>query len=179
MLRDLCLAELARARGTADPDAWVMVVRGWSMLGRSYPAGYAYWREAETALTAGDLTRAGSAARSAWQSTNPLPAGPLRSEIEAMARRARIPLDPEPPEPADDTAGPAARPFGLTARELEVLCLLCLGRTNREIATELFITERTAGVHVSNLLRKMAASNRNAAASMTHRLRICIDRDSG
>ncbi|ROO62924.1 regulatory LuxR family protein [Micromonospora sp. Llam0] len=179
VLRDLCLAELARARGTADPDAWAAVARGWSMLGRSYPAGYAYWREAETALDAGDLARAGSAARSAWQTTEPLPAGPLRTEIEAMARRARIPLDPELPEPADDTAGPAARPFGLTARELEVLCLLCLGRTNREIATELFITERTAGVHVSNLLKKMAANNRNAAASMAHRLRLCTDRDSG
>jgi len=180
--RDLCLAELARARGTADPEAWAAVARGWSMLGRSYPAGYAYWREAETALAAADLTRAGSAARSAWQTTEPLPAGPLRTEIEAMARRARITLDPEPPEPADDTAdtaGPAVRPFGLTARELEVLCLLCLGRTNREIATELFITERTAGVHVSNLLRKMAANNRNAAASMAHRLRLCADRDSG
>ncbi|WFE22371.1 AAA family ATPase [Solwaraspora sp. WMMD937] len=177
--RDLCLAELARARGTADPDAWAVVARGWSMLGRSYPAGYAYWREAETALAAGDLTRAGSAARSAWQSTEPLPAGPLRTEIEAMARRARVTLDPELPEPAADTAGPAARPFGLTARELEVLCLLCLGRTNREIATELFITERTAGVHVSNLLKKMAANNRSAAASMAHRLRLCSDRESG
>ena len=68
---------------------------------------------------------------------------------------------------AQDTS-PAAE-LGLTQRELEVLEHLALGRTNREIAALLFISPKTASVHVSNIMRKLGVSNRIAAASAAHK----------
>ena len=52
----------------------------------------------------------------------------------------------------------------LTARELEVLALVGEGRANKEIATELEISERTARTHVSNILRKLGLGSRTQAA---------------
>jgi DNA-binding NarL/FixJ family response regulator len=57
---------------------------------------------------------------------------------------------------------------GLTAREDEVLRLLAAGRSNREIATELFIAPKTASVHVSNILAKLGAASRTEAAAIAH-----------
>lgn len=53
----------------------------------------------------------------------------------------------------------------LTAREHEVLELLALGRSNREIAAELFISVKTAGVHVSNILGKLGVASRGKAVA--------------
>jgi DNA-binding NarL/FixJ family response regulator len=55
-------------------------------------------------------------------------------------------------------------------RELEVLEHVALGQTNREIAADLFISTRTAGVHVSHILEKLGASTRTEAATAAHRL---------
>ena len=63
-----------------------------------------------------------------------------------------------------------ADPFGLTRRERDVLPLLVRGRTNRQIAEELFISENTAGVHVSNILGKLGVSTRTEAAGIAARL---------
>ncbi|MFC7742596.1 response regulator transcription factor [Nocardiopsis composta] len=60
--------------------------------------------------------------------------------------------------------------LGLTAREREVLRLVAAGRSNRRIAEELFISPKTASVHVSNILAKLGASNRGEAAAIAHRL---------
>ena len=54
----------------------------------------------------------------------------------------------------------------LTEREMEVLALMAQGRTNREIASELFVTERTVKFHVSSILSKLNASNRTEAVSI-------------
>ena len=90
--------------------------------------------------------------------------------VTALARRARISLEiddaDEPPTPAEIDR------YGLTPRELEVLALLADGRTNRQIAETLFISESTAGVHVSNILGKLGATNRVEAAAMAYRLRL-------
>jgi DNA-binding CsgD family transcriptional regulator len=61
---------------------------------------------------------------------------------------------PKPPKP----------PSGLTARELEVLTLVAEGKSNRQIAAELFISGNTAGVHVSRILAKLGAATRTEAA---------------
>jgi DNA-binding CsgD family transcriptional regulator len=53
---------------------------------------------------------------------------------------------------------------GLTGRELEVVRLVAVGRTNREIATELFLSPRTVDMHVRNLLRKLDCRSRVEAA---------------
>jgi DNA-binding NarL/FixJ family response regulator len=68
-----------------------------------------------------------------------------------------------------------AAPFGLTRRETEVLRLVAAGRGNRDIAAELFISRRTVGVHVSNILGKLGVSSRGEAAATAHR-RHLLDR---
>lgn len=71
----------------------------------------------------------------------------------------------------DAVAGPrgSAHPFGLTARELEVLRLVASGRTNREIAGALFLSERTVDRHVSNLFAKLDVPTRAAATAFAFR----------
>ena len=109
--------------------------------------------------------------RAAHQTTVALGAGPLRREIELLAGRGRLRLE----EPAAAAAAPAASPspaasFGLTRREAEVLALVAAGRTNRQIGGELFITEKTASVHVSRILAKLGVAGRGEAAAVAHRL---------
>jgi len=67
---------------------------------------------------------------------------------------------------AKGVEGAAPPAFGLTPREREVLALVAAGRTNRQIAEELFISESTAGVHVSNILSKLGVSTRTEAANV-------------
>lgn len=62
----------------------------------------------------------------------------------------------------------AKRPFGLTARELEVLRLLASGRTNRAIAEELFLSEKTIDRHVSNIFAKLDVPTRAAATAFAY-----------
>jgi DNA-binding NarL/FixJ family response regulator len=94
-----------------------------------------------------------------------LRAAPLQQQISRLARRARI-------EVTGDGQAAAPLPFGLTERELEVLRLLAAGRGNREIAAELFISPRTASVHVSNILGKLRVASRGEAAATAYRLHI-------
>src|SRR5260370_268858 len=97
-----------------------------------------------------------------------------------LAGRARIPLgqpgeDPDAPA-APGRAGRAQIPeperLGLTTRELEVLRLVAAGRSNRDIADELFISVKTASVHVSNILGKLGVTSRGQAAATPYRLRL-------
>ena len=63
-----------------------------------------------------------------------------------------------------------ARPeLSLTARETEVLRLLAEGRSNRQIGEALYISAKTAGVHVSNIMAKLGVSSRTEAAAVAHR----------
>ena len=64
----------------------------------------------------------------------------------------------------------ASNPAGLTMRQLEVLGLLAEGHTNADIATELYISEKTVGHHVSAILQKLSVDNRLQAAAEAHRL---------
>jgi len=81
-------------------------------------------------------------------------------------------------QPASDGAEPPAPPpppgaeLGLTPREREVLALVAAGRSNRQIAEALFISGKTASVHVSNILAKLQVANRVEAAAVAHRLGI-------
>jgi DNA-binding CsgD family transcriptional regulator len=166
----LAEAEHERARGIARPDRWTDAAAIWDTLERVPLAAYCRWRQAE-ALVATGATRA--------EATRPLQqahavaarigAGPLLRELELLAERARLELASPEPESAD-----ATREFegslGLTPREAEVLALVARGYTNREIAAELVISVRTAGVHVSRILTKTNAPNRREAAAIAHRL---------
>ena len=100
-----------------------------------------------------------------------LGARPLQASVEALAQRARVRLDEVPDQaPATQPAAREARPRGLSAREIEVLRLVAAGRSNGEIAERLFITRKTAGVHVTHILDKLGVSNRVEAAMAAARL---------
>ena len=96
-----------------------------------------------------------------------LRAQPLLAQVTRLARRARVDLPPA----AAGQAGPVS-PFGLTAREMEVLRLVAAGRGNQEIAAELFISPKTASVHVSHILGKLGVASRVQAAATAHKLHL-------
>jgi DNA-binding CsgD family transcriptional regulator len=92
---------------------------------------------------------------------------PLRTAIEALASRARIQLE----RPLAAGTLIEGRPMTtLTARELEVLALVAAGHTNREIGERLFISEKTASVHVTHAMDKLGALSRYEAAAAATRL---------
>ena len=164
-------AESSRLDGVADATAWARVADAWEELERPYVAACARWREAEAAILGGDRATATRALQAAYGMASRLGAGPLREALDALGRRARI--SPTAVEAsADDAPVADTDPFGLTPREREVLTLLADGRTNRQIAEALFISESTAGVHVSNILGKLGVANRVEAAAVAFRLEL-------
>jgi ATP/maltotriose-dependent transcriptional regulator MalT len=158
-------AEGSRAAGLHDPGGWARAVGAWDQLGCPWPAAYARWRQAEALLDQGARDQAAPLVRAAWAAAGALGARPLLAELESLARRARIGLRPAGPE-----APPPGEELGLTPREREVLGLVADGRSNRQIAEELFISAKTASVHVSNILAKLGVANRAEAAAAAHRL---------
>jgi DNA-binding CsgD family transcriptional regulator len=162
----LAIAERTRLAPEPDPEAWRAVVAGFDALGRPYELAYGNWRLAEALAAArGDREELERALVAAHAAALGLGARHLLDVVGALARRARIAL------PAGDGAGAPGGDdafAGLTPREREVLGLLAGGATNREIAGELFITEKTASVHVSNILAKLGAANRGQAAALAH-----------
>ena len=169
LLPALAEAEWARLEGAPGADGWATAVAAADELNDPWSSAYARWRGSEAILSGrGGRTRAEALVREAHATALELGARPLREQLEALARRARIDLAVT--AAADHPAQPATARFRLTTRELEVLALLAAGRTNRQIADELFITEKTASHHVSNLLGKLEAATRVEAASIAHRL---------
>ena len=163
-------AEHARAAGDSDPALWDAAARAWEARPGPFQAAYARWRQAEAALARRDRAQAEQALRAAHATAASLGARALGAELEALARRARIALPTATEEPAAADLPPAGADLGLTARELEVLQHLARGATNRQIAEALYISVRTAGVHVSHILGKLSAANRGEAAAIAHRL---------
>jgi DNA-binding NarL/FixJ family response regulator len=100
--------------------------------------------------------------------------------MESLGRRARIDLataaDPGDETRAEDPRATGVRRLGLTPRETEVLGLVAEGHTNRQIAERLFISVKTASVHVSNILAKLGVANRAEAAVAAHRLGLTRER---
>jgi DNA-binding CsgD family transcriptional regulator len=145
--------------------AWDEAAGAWEALGQPYATAAALLAGAEAALADGDREAAAERLRRAAPLADRLRAGPLGGEIAALARRARISLAGGPVESGPDR-------LGLTDREFEVLRLVAAGRSNREIAAELFISAKTASVHVSNILAKLGAANRAEAAARAHDRRL-------
>jgi DNA-binding NarL/FixJ family response regulator len=162
-------AEAARADGSQDLAGWDAVVAAWEAAGQPYPLSYALLRAAGAALASGRRDAAVTRLRQAAGLAGPLAAQPLQQQISQLARRARLQLASQG---SSQDVGGAAVPFGLTAREQEVLGLVAAGRSNREIAAELFISPRTASVHVSNILSKLSVTSRGEAAAAAHRLHL-------
>jgi DNA-binding NarL/FixJ family response regulator len=138
-------------------------------------AGWARLHEADALLSAGSRAAAAEPLRAARAAAERAGAGGLLREIDALARRGRLDLAPAREAPSDRAEAPAAErtlveELGLTPRELEVLRLVADGCTNREIAGTLFMSEKTASVHVSRILAKLGVRGRVEAAAAAHRL---------
>jgi DNA-binding CsgD family transcriptional regulator len=161
-------AERGRAAGSSDAGAWSIAADRWDALGYRHRAGYARWRQAEALLALRHGSRAAAAAALSTAADLASEHVPLMTAIEDLARRARIDLS-VPADPAPHGEVTTAHPFGLTDRELDVLRMLGQGKTNPEIAAALFISPRTAGVHVTHILRKLDASTRVQAATIADR----------
>ncbi|MFE0699030.1 AAA family ATPase [Streptomyces sp. NPDC058872] len=163
-------AELARAEGRESAVHWAEVVDACAPLARPAQLAGARHRLAD-ALLAGGGRREEAAAllREAHATAVRLGARPLREEVELLATRARLPLVPEESRAPTE---PGGHGFGLTPREQEVLGLVAAGRSNRQIAEELFISPKTASVHVSHILTKLGVAGRGEAAALAHRLRL-------
>ncbi|WP_234348021.1 helix-turn-helix transcriptional regulator [Streptomyces specialis] len=160
-------AELRRAEGRAVPADWAAVAAAFEGLTRPAELARVHTGWAETLLSEGDREAAAPLLARAHAAAEDLGARPLTEEIGRLAQRARLSLVPR--EAGEPEPGGAER-FGLTPRELDVLALVAAGRSNRQIAQELFISPKTASVHVSNILAKLAVSGRGEAAALAHRL---------
>lgn len=180
-LAALADAELRCAEGTDAPDDWSAAVTALEACGLAYHAATARAGWAEALVAAAPRTgRADAAAvlRPAAALAAELGARPLADRVDRLAARARLDLTEQPPPdtPAPGTAAPhPADALGLTARERDVLPLVAAGRSNRQIAEELFISPKTASVHVSNILAKLQVSSRGEAGALAHRLGLTGD----
>jgi DNA-binding NarL/FixJ family response regulator len=145
------------AEAAADPLAAAdAAAAAWEAIGQPFPTAVALVHAARTALAARAPREASERLRRAAPIAERLGARPLAAVIAELSLRAG----------AD---GDGADP-GLTAREVEVLRLVAAGRSNREVATALVISPKTASVHVSNILAKLGAATRTEAAVKAHRL---------
>lgn len=155
-------AELSRATGQDGARAWSDAAGAWQDLGDVYQAGCARLREAECLLADRRRAVAAVALRAAHGAAIAARARHLLRAVEATAARARLQLEDRPPD--------VGAPFGLSARESDVLRLVARGRTDRQIGAELFISHRTVERHVSNILAKLDAHTRAGIVAIAHRL---------
>ncbi|MFB9236166.1 AAA family ATPase [Plantactinospora siamensis] len=156
-------AQLAAA--LAEPDVaaerWRAAVVAWRGDGQPYPLARALIWQAEAAAAAGDRRTVAAALAEATEITARLGTRPLGERIGTLARRMGL-------RPAAPAVGTGADP--LTAREREVLRLVAEGLSNSQIARQLFISPKTASVHVSRIIAKLDVANRVEAAAVAHRL---------
>ena len=169
-------AELARWRGVAGAAEWATASELAAREGvHAHQAAYINFRASEACAANGDREHAAELLRRAVKAIATMPAGPLCTEVQALARRARLDISdcmPAAPSPNSGKTAESSSPLGLTARELEVLSLVAQGLSNRQIGERLFISTKTASVHVSNILAKLGVSGRGEAAAVAHRLRV-------
>jgi DNA-binding NarL/FixJ family response regulator len=159
-------ALLASAQGFATSETWIEAASTYAKVEEPIPQGMALLRAAELAAAEGDRSAASALVREADDVASLLGTpNVLRTAVDAMARRVRVDLGARAASGADDSADA----FGLTERELDVLRRVAAGRSNRQIADELFISPKTASVHVSNILAKLGVSGRGEAAAFAHR----------
>jgi DNA-binding CsgD family transcriptional regulator len=163
-------AELDRARGVAAPASWSAVAAEWDRLTHPYRVAYAKLREAEAIReTTRDRSLVAEPLGKALTIAHELGAQPLETRIETLTRQARV---QSVVVRQLATSGPQDV---LTNREREVLALLAKGHSNKRIGEQLYITTRTAGLHVSRILHKLDVSNRHEAAAVARRHGLVAD----
>jgi DNA-binding CsgD family transcriptional regulator/tetratricopeptide (TPR) repeat protein len=165
-------AEHARLRWLAGVDApeagelealWRRALGAFEEFGHVFEVARSRARLAAVLRAAGNAAEAAEHVRLATEVARQLGAEPLQSELRALGA----------PAPA---RGPAARAEeALTAREREVLALVAEGRSNREIANQLYISAKTVSVHISNILAKLGAAGRTEAVAIARRRGLLTD----
>jgi DNA-binding CsgD family transcriptional regulator len=162
-------AEDSRLAGQFDPGRWDRAARYSRACSRPHQAAYAGWRKAEALLAQhGARDIASSCLRDSHALAARIGALPLQREIEALAGYARIDLKTRI---QIEERPPIAPPLQtLTGRERDVLEALAAGLTNRQIAARLYISPRTAAVHVSHVLHKLGVPDRIQAAHLAHKI---------
>ena len=125
--------------------------------GHRYEIARSRARLAASLQATGDPAGARREAEAARETAEELRAAPLLAELSALVG------------PAGVRPGAERRETELTPREQQVLELLALGRTNRQIGRALFISDKTVSVHVSNLMAKLGAGGRTEAAALARR----------
>lgn len=163
-------AERARLCGKDDAGRWEDLALRWHALPRPYEAAYCRYRAAFALLLGGAMTsrresrsQAAEHLSAALATSRELGAVYLEADIVRLMRLAA--LQPKKSQrPGRVEAAPLDLSAELSAREIEVLHLLVAGNSNGQIGVRLGISTKTASVHVSNILRKLNASNRVEAA---------------
>jgi DNA-binding CsgD family transcriptional regulator/tetratricopeptide (TPR) repeat protein len=171
-LKQMCEAEFARAAAREAADLWLAAAGTWESLGEPHPRAYCLYRGAEAGLAERrPKADVAAALRTAHELARALGAVPLVDAVESLARRGRVELTAGGDAQLDEAPEPTpAKRLGLTSREIDVLRLVAQGYTNGQIASTLFISRKTAGAHVSNILAKLGVARRVEAAAMAERL---------
>ncbi len=169
-------AEHARLRWLAGVDlpgedelveVWRQAVSAFERFGHVHETARSRARLAAVLRATGHASDAVNEAALARAVAVHLGAEPLRAELRS--------LDPSGPA-AGTSASRHDEP--LTAREEEVLALVAEGRSNREIAGQLFISAKTVSVHVSNIMAKLGAGGRTEAVAVARRRGLLTDADT-
>jgi DNA-binding CsgD family transcriptional regulator len=154
-----CEAESSRLEASPRPDLWAAAATAWDVLQMPYYRGYALMREGEASLAgSGDRRHAEGALAEASAIATRLGAEPLLRAIETLqvllvpSPKRRHSIGPD--EPVGRTR------YDLSPREREVLRLVAAGRSDGEIGDALFISKKTASVHVANIKGKLGAQSR-------------------
>lgn len=179
-------ALLDTAEGRPDlAERWSEADAAWSRTARPYDQARVKLDLAAALAAAGRRTEARDPLAAAHATATRLGATPLREDAELLARRLSLTLPQQSQHPATgqtpehpiaaEAPNDGAATTSLTPREREVLLRLAQGYSNRRIAEDLFISVKTASVHVSNILGKLEVANRGEAAALAHRLGLLDD----
>lgn len=150
-------AHLAVHDGGSPAEAWGAALAAYAELGMRAQHAHALLAAARDAVVAGDRATAEVWWKDAAVTARAIGSALLLRRADALGRRAGF------------TRGDRDDPFALTPREQEVLRLVAEGLSNREIGERLFISTKTASVHVSNILAKLGVASRGQAAAAAHR----------
>ncbi|WP_375425643.1 AAA family ATPase [uncultured Friedmanniella sp.] len=148
------LGRLRRAAGepvdvAAQATAWSEATAAFAAYGHRYEQARSAARWAMALRGTDDAGRAPSVAAAALETAQQLDAAPLVAELRPLVRPPSVEV--------------------LTPREREVLVLVAQGLSNREIGEQLYVSTKTASVHVSNILAKLSAHSRTEAAAVARR----------
>ncbi|MTD53484.1 helix-turn-helix transcriptional regulator [Amycolatopsis pithecellobii] len=147
--------------GAPDPALWAEAVEKFG-YGPVYEQAVCRWQYAEALLTVGEPEQAAAELKQAHETAEKLRALPLRDAVREVARRARIELPGVPAAALPERVDP------LTERERAVLERVALGRTNRQVGEELYISEKTVSVHLSRVMAKLGATRRTEAVAIAY-----------